>query len=679
MLASPVVRPIRALALAAALPMALGLPDAGAQQPSGEPALIANSISPFTAPGRPLEIALTVVNPGSAPLDGAVVRVTVHNRIVTRSELRQALDGDPRGDIILVTTEELGDPIGPAGRRDVVIRRELGEIANTFGRSGVDGVYPVSIQLRAGGTTLARASTAVPFFAEPPQTRLNVVWVYPVHWPAAFDSRGAYPAGSIERALQTGGRLDATLSALESHSFLPLTLAPTGLLVDQLKDLADGYVMSTSRGQRAIHAGDQEALAASSALQRLKQVVSSRTFQLVSSTYARADIVGLAHDRMREELARQIEAETERAANDLGITPAPEFLVAPDGRLDARSAVDVVALGARTVVVSPEDLPERFTKFGYDRPVTITGGGRVRLTALIADAAIRDRLAREAEAALTVQGALAETAASYFELPALAAERLLVIATPGMPDPRVASGLLDGIAAAPWVRLRPAPEAVEALPPTEEPIVMPIARPGDRTPLAAARAARRAVQILGQVLGEQERPVETLERFILASESIDWTRDPQRGSVFARAARGSAERTLGLIGIPSRQVTFTSRIAQIPVTILNETGQPVSIRIRLLSSKIRFPEGATRTLDVPQRVLTVTFRAEMRATGSFPLTIRIETPDGRASFGEGQINVRSTAVSAVTLVGTGGGALVLLLGWARRLVRARRRANEPPA
>src|SRR5207249_2401249 len=116
---------------------------------------------------------------------------------------------------------------------------------------------------------------------------------------------------------------------------------------------------------------------------------------------------------------------------------------------------------------------------------------------------------------------LAETAASYFELPSLAQERLIVIATPPTPDPRTISALLDGVASAPWIALRTASDTATALAPTEESIRMPIAPATDRLSLAAARAARRTVDILASVL-EQAGPVGMLERLILTSESADW-------------------------------------------------------------------------------------------------------------------------------------------------------------
>jgi hypothetical protein len=86
------------------------------------------------------------------------------------------------------------------------------------------------------------------------------------------------------------------------------------------------------------------------------------------------------------------------------------------------------------------------------------------------------------------------------------------------------------------------------------------------------------------------------------------------------------------------------------------------------------------TLDPrPQRgASTIDFSVETRATGSFPLQATVYTPDGRIVLSRVDIVVRSTAVSAVALAATGGGALFLLFAWVRRSVRRRKARTVHP-
>ncbi len=631
---------------------------------------VVTSISSFVGTGLPLRIGITVRNLGDTPVEGAALRFTLHDRVRTRSALRQALDTEPRTDVLAVTTEQLEEPLPQGERRVVNIERDLGTLASPF-RRPQDGVYPITIQLRAAGEKIDEAATAIPFFFEQPTSKLNVVAVFPIHVPAAFDAAGAYQVGGLDRSVQRNGRLDVLLNALAAQPPLALTIAPTALTLDQLNDLGDGYLARDAGGTHDVADDDPSSVAARAALDHLRQIAGAPVVQTVSSTYARADLLGLTHNGMVGDVRTQFTQERERDSLLLGREPDAGVFAPADYALDARSAVEVSRQGVQTVILAPESLPDRETRFGYDRPETVTGGGGVRFTALVVDPSIRDRLILKNDAVLNAQGALAETAASYFELPALAAERLIVVATPSTPDPAVARTLTAGFASAPWIHLRTAGDAANTLEPSTEPIALPLQRTPDRAPLSAARAASRVVATLGSVV-EDASAIAVLQRSILAAESADWITDQARGSILARAARGTAERSLALIRVAARQVTLTSRIAQIPVTVLNDTGGPIKVRIALESGKITFPDGATQDLEVQSRVETVTFRAETRVTGSFPVTVRILTPDGTSTVGEGQLVVRSTAVSAFTLLVIGGGLLVLLASWGRRSLKTRK-------
>ena len=69
---------------------------------------------------------------------------------------------------------------------------------------------------------------------------------------------------------------------------------------------------------------------------------------------------------------------------------------------------------------------------------------------------------------------------------------------------------------------------------------------------------------------------------------------------------------------------------------------------------------------------------EARGAGSFPIVVSLETPDGQLVVRTGELQVRSSAVSAFTLMATAGGALFLVGAWARRAI-TRRTKSDPNA
>jgi hypothetical protein len=100
--------------------------------------------------------------------------------------------------------------------------------------------------------------------------------------------------------------------------------------------------------------------------------------------------------------------------------------------------------------------------------------------------------------------------------------------------------------------------------------------------------------------------------------------------------------------------------------VINRNPFPVRLRVRVESAKVAFPNGATKFKQVDPPNVTLDFTVLARAAGSFPLDVRLETPDGAHLIGRGSVILRSSAVSTVALLVVGGSTLFLLLAWGRR-------------
>lgn len=647
-----------------------------AQSPDADVGVRLTSFAPWAALDRPLSLGLEVANAGQVPLEDVRVRLTIHERVRNRSSLRASLNGRPLGDVLAVTTEGLDHPVAPGGVAALSIQRDLAPLATAF-RAGraQSGVYPIEIRVQAGGRTKTRRFGAFVFLAVPPETPLNLVWVVPIHRPIASDAQGAYDRSALARDLLEDGVVRRTVEILAAHPASPLTLAPTGVLLDQLADVSDGFASKTSPGRlEQVGPEDPLARAAAELLGAFRSAAAAPAFELATTPYARADLISLVAAGLRLDAGRQITVGRRRVSELLGRDPTASLLVSARHRADSRTAPSLGALGVQRLILTPSTLPgRREQRFGPDRPVEVTGAAGARFQALLVDPPVQERLQGPTDdPVLTAQAVLAETAAAFFELPALAGERLIVLGTETLPRPTVARPLLDALAQAPWIRMRTASAAADALPPQEEPRPLELDTRAAPEHLAQAGAARRMVDRLDRVVESPEAEIERLDRLVLASESADFRGTPGLGSALARAARGRAERTLAQIRVPSRQVTLTSRAGRLPVTVLNDTGYTVRLRVRLDSAKVAFPSGASRTIRMDGKLQTLTFALEARAAGSFPIVVNLETPDGEDVIGTGQVIVRSTAVSAVTLMVISGGALFLLGAWVRRALTRRR-------
>jgi hypothetical protein len=683
--------------LFAALLVLAGAPVSRAQNASDQVRVRFTSFAPWTAPGRPLTLGLEITNPGSTPLESVAIKLDIHDRVRSRSALRVSLDGNPQGDLLAATTEELDTPIAPGETRPVTIERDLGSLATSF-RSGRarSGVYPIAIRVLSAGRTLANRAGAFVFLASTPDAKLNLVWVFPIHRPAAYDtnalqrtrSQVVYDRGELQRDLSAGGRLRVVVDALAAHPGAPVTLAPSGQILDELQDVSDGFTAGNGSDQTvAVPADDPLAKAAKELLDGLHGVASSPGFELATTPYSRADLVSLVGADLPLDARRQVETGRERVQALLGHEPSATVFVDGSYDADTRSARTLSAVGATVLVLRPDALRDKpGGRFGPDRPEEVSASG-LSFEALIVDDAVRKRMEGATEdPVLTAQGVLAETAASYFELPGLAAGRLMVMATDGMPQPGIVGPLLDALPQAPWLRMVTASgvAADATLQPQGESQALHTARGGDVVSrLTSSRGARFAVDTLGAVVTAPADATLPFDRLILTSESADYIRRAGTAGLLARAARSRAEDRLARISVPARRVTLTARGGQLPVTIVNgnatgNTPWALRLRIRLDSAKVAFPHGATRIVAVAGRLQTVTFALQARTAGTFPIQVRLETADGARLIGTAQMLVQSTAVSAVTLMATAGGALFLIGAWARRAISRRRKGRAAP-
>ena len=115
----------------------------------------------------------------------------------------------------------------------------------------------------------------------------------------------------------------------------------------------------------------------------------------------------------------------------------------------------------------------------------------------------------------------------------------------------------------------------------------------------------------------------------------------------------------------------------------NDTGRAgIRVRVHLDSPKLIFPKGPTSSSTLPIGHSTAKrnqFPVEARASGTFAMTITLESPDGTIQFGPPtRVTIRSAVFSGIGIALTLG-ALLFLAGWWGnhfwRTRRARRRAR----
>jgi hypothetical protein len=194
-------------------------------------------------------------------------------------------------------------------------------------------------------------------------------------------------------------------------------------------------------------------------------------------------------------------------------------------------------------------------------------------------------------------------------------------------------------------------------------------------PQAVTSAIDRAREDLAQLEAVDAQPelIEQIAGDVLLAESRYLLGREDLALAFVNGARRSVATEFSKIRPPSESlvVTLTSRGGLIPLTIQNEAGYPVRVRIALQSPKLEFLDGASRSvlLEPPGQHFDFSVRAQ--TTGRFPVSVEVQTPDG-TPIAASTIVVRSTAYNRVALILTIGAALFLAVWWGRRFLPRRK-------
>lgn len=684
-------------------------PHAVAQQAPGEPSArltvsaLEGILGPGTAPvpddpgeervyAEELELRALVENDGPVPLTAAQLVVEVHPPTLTRGLLANALEGQLDTPALHVHTQPLRTdgalaPGAVAGLTEVFTPQEV----PWAGDAG--GVHPVRIAVTLGTRVLDEVVTAVVWLNEPATQPLLTTFVWPLDAAPWRGPGGLYPEG-VEREIRPGARLDGLVRSLQrGPSNVPVVLAPSAHLLEDLSDRSDGYTarIRTDQGQlesRAIPASSGSAADASDLLRRIRSLTSDLVLAPVSGSYADADIPALlAGDETLAELGAIAASEGRRRVQlQLGTEVDGATHLVLD-RIE-EEVLDVLPGDTLLLPATATDLPPIGSDPELGQPVrrVRAPSGRL-LTALVGDpylSASLDALDGDTGGVVTAQRVVAETAMHYLTAPADAGRGLVLLpprtwAPPGA----VAEELLLRLGDAGWLRfVGPNQLATEA---QRDPRTVALAPPPEG-PFAPAVASQlsRAWRSLDAAVGASppgstrlgDRSVNQLREDLLRSTSR-WYREPREGDAIAliRDVQRTVDATFGDVSVAAASVTLTSDTGEVPVTVTRDRGGPLLVTVQVQSQgRLLWPEGRTsEVLELEEDgSTTVTFPTRAVSTGTFPVTVTITDPGGTQVLARDTLSVRSTALSRPALTAMAVLVVVLLLiGSLRRPERPR--------
>jgi len=563
-------------------------------------------------------------------------------------------------------------------------------------------VYPLRLELTSRlSTTVGSADTFLVWFPGTQRT-LQVGWVVPITERPRRDAFGVHIGDSLARSVAAGGRLDRVLAAVEKaeqlagagDGRLALTFAVDPEVVEAVAELADGTMRARSVGAPAEQVPADDA--AARWLTRLRGLANRHP--VVALPYADADAVALVRAGHGTDLAAAIDASRRSLAAALNTRPVDRIAWPPGGLLDSATLGVLASHGTDSVVVDEAALP-----VVAERTYTTTAAADLEttgrtLTALVADSRLAKLVAAKATGGspLVRQRLLAETAVIQQQRPSAA--RALLLPLPRVWHPADVDGVAQLIAAtatAPWMATVALPTIVAGAERADNrgstPQYPDVARAAelDVTTVRGIGSERAGLLSFRTLLAPTDNQdhveranaikaqLDAAQTGLTRAQSAHWRGREGNARRLVRQVRGGLETLQGNLQIVFRKVTLTSRSGPVPITIRNDLGTPVEVRVGLHSPRAGLTFGQPPDAFVVQPGQeTIDVRFEAVTVGIFPVTVQLYDADNRPVGPPTTANVRTTAFGPVALAVTAAAfALLVVAAIARFLVRRRRRGR----
>ncbi len=605
--------------------------------------LVFVSQTPWAGTGGQFALRFRVDRPaGPSNLE---VAISIYPAVATRSEFTGTLQDKVFGQPV---TSPAVFPLGaltaePNGDMTATVPLNLGRRPS--------GVLPVRVALRErdDGTVLDRLNTHLVYLPTPEEgPKLGVSFLLPVHEPPGLQPDGA-------RTLSDGDDLASLAQGIDAARALPVAFVPTPETVAAL------VASNDSRAGTVLNA--------------LREAVDERP--LMAGTYVPTSLPALTTGGLDGEVAGQLARGAATLTEGLRSMPDQRTWVAQQP-IDA-TTLDLLASRGVDRVVATETpgltpIPDQLVTL--TRPFELEGE-RATVRGAAADAGLAAHF-DDGNQALRATQLLADLAVIYLDFPD---ERRGVVVVPPRDwrlNPAFVGTLVTGLSGNPLVEAISLDTFFSGVTPATSrgvPLVRrPAVGPDDNLvdSVDGLRSERSRLDSLGSVLGPTNALSGSLDERLLVAQSAD-LRSAQQRDLYLQGVQATIDAQLDAVDMPEgRSITLTSREGEIPVTFQNHTGHPLKVVVKLESDKLEFPGGTTRVLDLTRLNTTERFPVVARTSGTFPIRIVLESPDGKLTIGRARLTVRSTATSGLGVVISTGAVLFLALWWGRHTVKGRR-------
>ena len=640
------------------------------------------SQTPWTTPKDPvLRIKVRVRNETDTTIESPELVWSLGGKIRAREDYESALV-DGVTDLAAADTHFIEGPLEPGVPREVLVPIDT----SLYGAidTAESGVYPLQLELRSEGVSIAAVTTAAIHVIQRPQAPVRFSWWTEIDTPVAFAPDGRLVDQRFEASLEAGDGIVAQVAAIaeivaasDPDFELPIDLVVAPAALDQLGQASDGYQRSDGT---AVPDTAPPAVAAAETLARLRDLATDPQVSVYATPFAAPRLPSLL-PTLQTHLEDQWAFGDETFERLLG--EAPDRRVArPSGLALDEASLDALADRGVSVILGASDSVERPTNpldLAPPPAATISTDGGAQLDLLLPDpstqALLADRELVTTDPIRAAQVILGELATIWRELPVPPDPEVrgLALDLPRDLPTAMWRPLLRRITGAPFLERVPVQDLPGQIDPAPEPAVFDGRSRGSFSPEYEADlfSTARDVDAFASIVREPEGDVDRLRRAILYAEASQYIGSEASGRTWIDAVNFVTDPAFAALAPDtSRVLTFTSRTGRIPLRMGDPRGRVVEVLIELQSNRVDLLGSGTRTvvLDRPDQV--VTFEAEVKAAGRSSIEVLVSSPDG-VTLSRSVLVVSSTAINPIALIITIGAGLMLIGLWSRRLFRRR--------
>jgi hypothetical protein len=606
--------------------------------------------------------------PSVAAQTDAGIQLTIHNSVTSRTDFDHAVSGTSLPDVQTRMTFPFSSIQLNAQHQFVVAFGLSGSAQPRSVAIDSAGVYPIEVGLV--GTKVTHSTFVTWMVVVDPQATslqpLRVSWIWQLQTgPSTTPTGGVDPATLA--AMGPGGRLDHIASLLGRATNFPLTLG-----------IGPETLMTWQREAQHVHA-------LASGLQLVRQAAARRSTQLLPEPYVPISGPAIEAEGLGSDLPEEYVAGSSAIAGAAGEIPDPRTAFVDP--VDTPTLDQLTQMLVGRFVVRDSALAATVEPLTPAQPFEVTTSDGTAAPAAASDTKLEALLVRPGPPALREQRMVAALAEIAYEAPSQT--RGVILATPNdwSPDLATVSLLLRDLAHDPLVapatldtffaqvgpaQFNGAPLRRRLAPATSHAAV----------PLHAAQynTAVRDLAAYGSIVGPTDPSIAAGQHALLLALST--TNSPSQARAYLDTITAKLQTLTVGVTTTAKTLTLTARRAFLPLSFQNTTGrQGIHVLVHLDSPKLIFPKGPDFPLTLPLGHTTAKrdeFPVEARASGTFVMTITLESPDRSIKLVTTSVTIRSTVFSGIGVALTLS-ALVFLAGWWGnhfvRTRRARRRAR----